>query len=127
MLQYMVDIRKNLSAFIMSKQVVFLGLVILLHVSCPNRIHAKLLPGSLLKWSSHGADYAVLVDKSAQKVFVYHREDVSRPVKVYKCSTGENSGPKSRRNDRKTPEGVYFYTKSYVKRELSAQGPHITP
>jgi len=40
-------------------------------------------------------------------------------VKTYKCSTGENDGAKSRRNDKKTPEGIYFFTHSYVKKELA--------
>ena len=46
-------------------------------------------------------------------------DNLSTPFKVYRCSTGENEGPKSRTNDRKTPEGIYFFTNSYVKRELS--------
>ena len=80
----------------------------------------NLVPSHLLKWPETGSDYAILVDKSAQKVFVFQRDNLSKPVKVYRCSTGENSGPKSRKNDKKTPEGVYFFTKSFVKRDLSS-------
>lgn len=79
----------------------------------------RLVPSTLLDWPEEGSDYALLVDKSAQKVFVYHWKNLSTPVKVYACSTGENGGAKSRKNDKKTPEGIYFFTHSYVKRELS--------
>ncbi|MBW1767094.1 MAG: L,D-transpeptidase, partial [Deltaproteobacteria bacterium] len=79
----------------------------------------KLVPATLLKWPEGGSDYVILVDKSIQKVFVYKRNHLFVPVKVYRCSTGENNGPKSRQNDRKTPEGIYFFTNSYVKKELS--------
>ena len=76
------------------------------------------VPGPLLKWPEKGSDYAILVDKSQQKVFVYHRDNPYRPHRTYTCSTGENQGPKLRENDRKTPEGVYFFVRAFEKREL---------
>ncbi|MCJ7596878.1 MAG: L,D-transpeptidase family protein [Desulfobacterales bacterium] len=78
-----------------------------------------LVPASILRWPEDGADHAILVDKSLQKIFVYHRDDLSRPVKTFDCSTGENDGPKYKVNDRRTPEGVYFFTGSYDKKDLS--------
>jgi murein L,D-transpeptidase YafK len=79
----------------------------------------RLVPASLLKWPEEGSDYAILVDKSTQQVFVYHRDDLFTPVKIYTTSTGENDGPKTRRNDRKTPEGVYFFTETILKKDLA--------
>jgi murein L,D-transpeptidase YafK len=76
------------------------------------------VPGPLLKWPEKGSEYAVLVDKSLQKVFVYHRDNPNKPHRTYTCSTGENEGPKLRENDRKTPEGVYFFTRAFDKKEL---------
>ena len=76
------------------------------------------VPGPLLKWPEKGSEYAVLVDKSQQKVFVYHRDNPNKPHRIYTCSTGENEGPKLRENDRKTPEGVYFFTRAIDKKEL---------
>jgi len=76
------------------------------------------VPGPLLKWPEKGSDYAILVDKSLQKVFVYHRDNPYKPLRTYTCSTGENQGPKLRENDRKTPEGVYFFVRAFEKREL---------
>jgi len=79
----------------------------------------RLVPASIIRWSENNSPYAVLVDKSAQKVFVYHRDNSLSPSKIYRCSTGENKGPKSKQNDRKTPEGIYFFINSYVKENLS--------
>ena len=79
----------------------------------------KLVPASILRWSENNSPYAVLVDKSDQKVFLYHRDNLFSPAKIYRCSTGENEGPKSKQNDRKTPEGIYFFIRSYVKKNLS--------
>jgi murein L,D-transpeptidase YafK len=79
----------------------------------------KFVPASLLKWPGKSSGYAVLVDKSAQKVFLYHKNDLFNPVKIYPCSTGENNGAKAEREDKKTPEGIYFFTSSHGKRELS--------
>lgn len=79
----------------------------------------RLVPASLLNWPEEGSDYAILVDKSAQKVLLYRWDNLLAPLKVYRASTGENDGPKLRKNDRKTPEGVYFFTGSYKERELA--------
>ncbi|MGD9032413.1 MAG: L,D-transpeptidase family protein [Desulfobacteraceae bacterium] len=85
----------------------------------PSQKERKLVPAPLLYWPEEGSDYAILVDKSAQKVFLYRWDNLLAPLKVYNASTGENNGPKSRRNDKKTPEGVYFFTGSYKKNELA--------
>ena len=77
------------------------------------------VPAPLLKWPKDSFENVVLVDKTAQKVYVYNRENVFSPVMVYSCSTGENDGRKSVLNDRKTPEGIYFFTKSFEKKDLS--------
>lgn len=78
----------------------------------------KLVPACLMDWNS-GPEYAVLVDKSGQKVFVYKRDDLSNPYRVYDCSTGENEGRKQKRNDRKTPEGIYYFIKSFEEKYLA--------
>ena len=76
------------------------------------------LPLFLLEWQSE-PDYVIVVDKSQQKVMVYRSDNLIAPEKAYQCSTGENDGPKTRKNDRKTPEGIYFFTKSYVSESLA--------
>ncbi|MDY6970774.1 MAG: L,D-transpeptidase family protein [Thermodesulfobacteriota bacterium] len=102
------------------KKILFATLVFLCSGLWSCSVAARLVPASLVKWHGEGAAYAVLVDKSEQKLLLYHQNDLSEPVKVYKCSSGENKGRKRRNNDKKTPEGVYFFTHSYDKRDLSA-------
>ena len=77
------------------------------------------VPAPLIKWPENSFEYTILVDKSKQKVFVYRRDKPHFPIREYRCSTGENDGQKRRKNDRKTPEGIYFFTKSFIERELS--------
>lgn len=101
--------------------------LVILHGINPPFVNAKkqpsgdsrLVPASLLRWPEQGSDYAILVEKSTERLFLYHRENIFAPLKVYKVSTGENEGRKLRENDRKTPEGIYFFTDSYLKRELA--------
>lgn len=88
----------------------------------------KNLPAALILWPESNSPYAVFVDKADQKVLVYRTNDLSRPVKTFACSTGENLGPKTRRNDKKTPEGVYFFTDVYKERDLTPiYGPMAFP
>ena len=89
------------------------------HAAVEQQAESALVPAALLTWPTGGSDYAVLVDKSAQKVFLYHRDNLRTPVRTFQCSTGENNGPKLRQNDRKTPEGIYFFTDSHVESELA--------
>lgn len=115
------EIARNFFRYIRQKELIFLSVFIFFQVSRPGLAQAKVMPCSLLKWPEKGADYAIVVDKSAQKLFLYHRDDISQPLKEYKCSTGENGGPKSKKNDKKTPEGVYFFTGFLEKRQLAAE------
>jgi len=77
------------------------------------------VPAALIRWPDSNSEYAILVDKSTQKVLVYRTQDLTRPVRTYRCSTGENRGPKTRQNDKKTPEGIYFFTGAYGEQELT--------
>jgi len=87
-------------------------------VSFATKPPTEKVPSPLLKWPEKGSEYAILVDKSLQKVFVYHRDNPYQPHRTYTCSTGENQGFKVREKDRKTPEGVYFFVRAIDKKEL---------
>lgn len=63
--------------------------------------------------------YAVLVEKRSQKIFLYAFDGTFRLFYQAACSTGEVSGPKMLSGDKRTPEGVYFFTKEHPKRDLS--------
>lgn len=79
-----------------------------------------LVPSSLISLDNGDEQaYAIVVSKSDQRVRVYEQRDGLRLKHQFSCSTGEVPGKKERSGDRKTPEGVYFFTKSFEKRELS--------
>jgi murein L,D-transpeptidase YafK len=78
----------------------------------------QVVPSFILEWRGE-PDYAVLVDKFQQEVMIYRSDDLTVPVRVFPCSTGENGGPKTRKNDRKTPEGIYFFIDYFLDEELA--------
>ena len=61
-------------------------------------------------------DYAILVEKSTQKLYLYDK--YHKLIKTFQVTTGRNQGDKGRSGDRKTPEGVYFFTVVKDDREL---------
>jgi len=66
-----------------------------------------------------GNEYAIVVEKDTQRLFLYGLKSAYRKIYDMKCSTGEVHGAKTRAGDKKTPEGVYFFTKEHKKRDLS--------
>jgi murein L,D-transpeptidase YafK len=78
------------------------------------------IPASLLYLNEKEASYAFLVDKSEQRLYLYKWEG-ERPmlVKSFACSTGENSGGKNRNGDKRTPDGVYFFTRVIESKKLA--------
>ena len=64
--------------------------------------------------------YVLLVEKATQQLFLFSfYKNSIRKEKQWKCSTGENHGPKLVMGDKKTPEGIYFFTRKYVDSELA--------
>jgi murein L,D-transpeptidase YafK len=81
----------------------------------------ELIPDALIELSSDdGPSYALLVEKATQRVLVYESKDTDafRLRHQFICSTGKVAGNKQASGDRKTPEGVYFFTRAYEKRAL---------
>ena len=68
-------------------------------------------PAYLLEMGHGGADFALLVDKQEQQIYLYKgTTDGPRLFKQYRCTTGRNNnGTKLREGDQKTPNGVYFF------------------
>ena len=79
-----------------------------------------LVPDSILYLPLQNPGYVLLVEKSTQKAYLYQANRVDHPLKIYHCSTGKNKGPKSKKNDKKTPEGIYSVTNSFKKKYLSS-------
>jgi murein L,D-transpeptidase YafK len=78
------------------------------------------VPESLisLDWDD-GPAHAIVVEKHSQTLSVYECQDGFTLKHRFPCSTGEVPGNKEKSGDRKTPEGIYFITKAFKKRELS--------
>jgi len=93
-------------------------LVIIIATPSPAIRDVNFVPDSLTFLSS---DYAVVIDKTMQKLFVFQSEE-GEPGIVFqaRCSTGKNSGKKMKMGDARTPEGIYFPTRKYGDKELSS-------
>jgi len=79
----------------------------------------ELVPDSLLYFPLQNPQRFLLVEKSTQKAYLYHTNNIDHPLKVYAISTGENKGPKFIKDDKRTPEGVYFVTNLFKETDLS--------
>lgn len=80
----------------------------------------NLVSDSLLCFPHQDPGYVLLVEKSTQRAYLYQTDNVDHPLKVYSCSTGENKGPKTERDDKRTPEGIYFTTNLLKEKDLSS-------
>lgn len=70
------------------------------------------LPADLLQISSTEAfsKYVFLVDKEDRKLMVFERSgETLRKIDEVPADIGKNGGNKTRRDDHKTPEGIYFF------------------
>jgi len=75
-----------------------------------------------------GVQHAILVEKSTQSLFLYSFDKNGASRLTFPCSTGEAKGDKKISGDKKTPEGVYFFTHKHDKKDLSAvYGSHAFP
>jgi murein L,D-transpeptidase YafK len=79
------------------------------------------LPDSLLQISETEAfsKYVFLVDKEKRKLTVYERngENVKK-VQEYPTDIGKMGGNKTKRDDHKTPEGIYFLERKLAQPEI---------
>ena len=69
--------------------------------------------------------HLLVVDKSTQRLHLFRYEAKTRQmrlVKTYPCATGENKGNKRLEGDRKTPEGIYFFTRVYIDNKITIFG-----
>ena len=68
--------------------------------------------------------HVVLVDKSRQRLYLYlyHPEGKVELIRSFPCSTGRSEGDKLKEGDRRTPEGIYFFTKVYRDNKVTIFG-----
>lgn len=66
--------------------------------------------------------HIILVEKANQSLRLYRFDGAYTLIKTYPCATGEKTGKKREENDEKTPEGIYFNTKTYRDRKITVFG-----
>ena len=66
--------------------------------------------------------HLILVEKAIQKLHLYLYDGRYRHIKSYTVGTGENHGKKKQEKDEKTPEGIYFNTKTYRDSKITIFG-----
>ena len=92
----------------------------LLLVVVPSRGAASQLPANLLISPHASPHHVILVEKSSQRLFIYQFDGDYELIATYHCATGENLGDKRASGDRKTPEGIYFFTKAVGEQYLTS-------
>ena len=73
------------------------------------------LPNCFLSLGENGG-YALLVEKFSQKLFIY--DNHFNIINSFKVTTGKVRGNKKELGDKKTPEGVYFFTDVLEEKQL---------
>ena len=80
----------------------------------------KEIPDNLvLLESTNRPQYVIIVEKDTQKLFLYSYNGSYKKISSVNCSTGKAPGAKLKSGDKKTPEGIYFFTNEYNKNDLS--------
>ena len=78
------------------------------------------IPDVLVSFEAGATEYALIVEKQTQKIYLYKWLDGSfKKISEFETSTGEVAGPKARSGDKRTPEGIYFFVKEHPKRDLA--------
>lgn len=83
-------------------------------VAVSNERPAALWPAALLQISTTEAfsKHVILVDKKQRKLMVFERDgETIREIEELPADIGKSDGDKKRANDRRTPEGIYFFEK----------------
>lgn len=90
----------------------------------PSRAPTELtdrFPADLLQISNTLAfsKYVFLVDKQERKLYVYeHSGETIRKIDEVPADIGKNGGNKTKRDDKATPEGIYFFQKKLYPPEI---------
>lgn len=69
--------------------------------------------------ADNGPAHALVVEKSTQKLFLVRYDGHFAQLARLACTTGKKVGTKEKEGDKKTPEGVYFFTRQIQERDLS--------
>lgn len=75
------------------------------------------IPDCLLSYRFGPEQFALVVEKSTQSLFVYSNYK-PEPVERFKITTGKNHGRKLVEGDKKTPVGIYFFRRTITGKDL---------
>jgi len=81
----------------------------------------EMFPADLLQISNTEAfsKYVFLVDKTERKLLVFeHNGETIKKIDEVPADIGKNGGNKTKRDDHKTPEGIYFFEKKLSPPEI---------
>lgn len=84
----------------------------------------ELVPAAVLVAGPPTAFHALLVDKKLQQmhVFLYQGSRPPQQERSLAVSTGRIQGDKVREGDRRTPEGIYFFTRAFTDNRTTIFG-----
>lgn len=94
-----------------------IGLMMFGIVVADNKSYAEMVPQNIVTMAK--GEIALIVEKATQTLFLYKFDGKFNLETKMKCSTGKLKGRKSKSGDRKTPEGVYFFTGKYFEKDLA--------
>jgi len=84
---------------------------------------SPMIPGWFLRvFVAKNPIHVILVEKDRQRLRLLKYEDHLEVVAEYPCATGENEGKKLFNGDSRTPEGIYFITKTYTDNKVTIFG-----
>lgn len=80
----------------------------------------KTIPAEILSYpeASYSPQHMFLVDKAERKLYVFDRDKNLISSEDYVTDIGKNDGAKEKRNDKRTPEGIYFFQKKLIQPEI---------
>ncbi len=112
---------RGLSIFVSLCLLIFGVSPAVLALGVSDQYQVRRIPDPLISLSSEDStpSYAILVEKETQRVMVYDYLDTFSLRHEFPCSTGEVAGRKQKSGDRRTPEGIYFFTAAFEKKHLA--------
>lgn len=66
--------------------------------------------------------YLIVVEKDHQRLLVLEYDDSLKVVAEYACATGEDPRKKRESGDSRTPEGIYFISRTYIDDKITIFG-----
>lgn len=116
-------LKKALKFAIAPAVLVAIGVAAALSVSAekPAAEKEELFPADLLSISETDAfsKYVFVVDKSLRTLSLFERDGTHiKKIKEWTTDIGKNDGNKTKENDHKTPEGIYFLERKMTQPEI---------